>query len=426
MRLRGTACSTSSRISPPSGRRFFRVARGITGDANDAAEAVQDGFANAIRSRWTFRGDGPLEAWAWRAVVNAARKSVRPVEAALAEDDAQAREVPRSGRGARRRSSPHCPSSSGSRSSSATTPTSTTGRSPTSWASSGGTGAPTLAAAHRTIRRKLEEVLTDGSTSKRCSASSPTSCAPEEKSLPGWDDVVATSPSAARAAPAARPTRSGDRGPARRRRGAGSRTERRRPDAHRIRPSPAITAQATHVVSAPVGNGFFAHWWHSPSKTGGRCSFTTVDRALEPPAVPARMGGGVCSSGGGHVGDRAREDHPLLAGLSIGHRHAKRTTPNWVPPTVQGSVYEGLHAARVQVEWNGGRLPLVLRDGYFLGGSPKLYMPPFSAFPFYVVAYDEDGREVARKKLESPSLRLTKGGWKQYAREYLAWKKAHG
>ncbi len=39
---------------------------------------MQDGFADVIRSRDTFRGDGPLEAWVWRAVVNAARKAVRP------------------------------------------------------------------------------------------------------------------------------------------------------------------------------------------------------------------------------------------------------------------------------------------------------------------------------------------------------------
>jgi RNA polymerase sigma-70 factor (ECF subfamily) len=63
---------------------FFRVARAITGDPEAAAEAVQDGFADAIRSRRTFRGDGPLEAWVWRAVVNAARKSLRPADAELA------------------------------------------------------------------------------------------------------------------------------------------------------------------------------------------------------------------------------------------------------------------------------------------------------------------------------------------------------
>ena len=56
---------------------FVRVARAILGDRERALEAVQDGFADAIRSRATFRGDGPLEAWVWRAVVNAARKSAR-------------------------------------------------------------------------------------------------------------------------------------------------------------------------------------------------------------------------------------------------------------------------------------------------------------------------------------------------------------
>ena len=54
---------------------FVRVARAITGDPERAREAVQDAFANAIRSRRTFRGDGPLDAWVWRAVVNAARKA---------------------------------------------------------------------------------------------------------------------------------------------------------------------------------------------------------------------------------------------------------------------------------------------------------------------------------------------------------------
>jgi RNA polymerase sigma-70 factor (ECF subfamily) len=63
---------------------FFRVARAITGDAEAAAEAVQDGFANAIRSRRSYRGEGPLEGWVWRAVVNAARKSLRPAEVDLA------------------------------------------------------------------------------------------------------------------------------------------------------------------------------------------------------------------------------------------------------------------------------------------------------------------------------------------------------
>jgi RNA polymerase sigma-70 factor, ECF subfamily len=56
---------------------FVQVARAIVGDQERSVEAVQDGFANAIRDRSSFRGEGPLEAWVWRAVVNAARKATR-------------------------------------------------------------------------------------------------------------------------------------------------------------------------------------------------------------------------------------------------------------------------------------------------------------------------------------------------------------
>jgi RNA polymerase sigma factor (sigma-70 family) len=38
---------------------------------------VQDAFANAVRNRRTFRGEGPLEAWLWRAVVNTALSARR-------------------------------------------------------------------------------------------------------------------------------------------------------------------------------------------------------------------------------------------------------------------------------------------------------------------------------------------------------------
>jgi RNA polymerase sigma-70 factor (ECF subfamily) len=58
------------------------VARGVTGDSDRAADAVNEAFARVIRSRGSFRGDGPLEAWVWRAVVNAARDAVeRPYTA---------------------------------------------------------------------------------------------------------------------------------------------------------------------------------------------------------------------------------------------------------------------------------------------------------------------------------------------------------
>ena len=55
-------------------RRFVRVAAAILRDETRAVDAVQDAFASAIRRRRQFRGEGPLEAWVWRMVVNAALK----------------------------------------------------------------------------------------------------------------------------------------------------------------------------------------------------------------------------------------------------------------------------------------------------------------------------------------------------------------
>ena len=59
-------------------RVFLRVATAITRDEERAHDAVQDGFAAAIREQRNFRGEGPLEAWVWRMVVNAALRQLRP------------------------------------------------------------------------------------------------------------------------------------------------------------------------------------------------------------------------------------------------------------------------------------------------------------------------------------------------------------
>ena len=56
---------------------FVAVAASIVGEREAAREAVQDAFAGIVRSRGDFRGEAPLEAWVWRAVVNAARKQRR-------------------------------------------------------------------------------------------------------------------------------------------------------------------------------------------------------------------------------------------------------------------------------------------------------------------------------------------------------------
>ena len=60
---------------------FASVAAAILEDRDAARDVVHDAFAAAVRRRASFRRDGPLEAWLWRMVVNAAldhRRRRRP------------------------------------------------------------------------------------------------------------------------------------------------------------------------------------------------------------------------------------------------------------------------------------------------------------------------------------------------------------
>ena len=76
--------------------RFARVARAVTGDRESALEAVQEGFADALRNSDRWSGRGPLEAWVWRCVVNRARKAAGRRPPALPPvDDGREREPER-------------------------------------------------------------------------------------------------------------------------------------------------------------------------------------------------------------------------------------------------------------------------------------------------------------------------------------------
>ena len=74
---------------------FVRVAVSLTGSVGLGHEAVQEAFARAIEAIGQFRGDGTLEAWVWRIVVNTAKTSRRPpieVEGLREEYDARSGE----------------------------------------------------------------------------------------------------------------------------------------------------------------------------------------------------------------------------------------------------------------------------------------------------------------------------------------------
>jgi RNA polymerase sigma factor (sigma-70 family) len=61
--------------------RFLRMAVASLGDTDRGRDAVHEAFVRAIRSVDTYRGDGSLEAWLWRTLVNVclAEQRHRPV-----------------------------------------------------------------------------------------------------------------------------------------------------------------------------------------------------------------------------------------------------------------------------------------------------------------------------------------------------------
>jgi hypothetical protein len=156
-----------------------------------------------------------------------------------------------------------------------------------------------------------------------------------------------------------------------------------------------VLAKARLLITSPVGNGFFAHVWDSPSLRGGTCRFATLDHNAAAPKHPTFPNGGMsCSIGPPQpLPERLTETHPLRYSVSVATRHQTGNLANWVPPFVYGEIVSSrLHAARIVVRWKGGSHRLVLRGRYFAGGSPALY----SHLPFTLVAYDAAGREVAR------------------------------
>jgi len=60
---------------------FRRVAAAISGDRAAAPDIVQEGFVRAVSQVSRFRGEGSLEGWLWRIVVNVAKNHRRDTHA---------------------------------------------------------------------------------------------------------------------------------------------------------------------------------------------------------------------------------------------------------------------------------------------------------------------------------------------------------
>jgi len=70
--LRRREASAAERLVSTFGDRAYRLALGITGNQQDAEEAVQDAFWSVVRSIDTFRGNAALGSWIYRIAANAA------------------------------------------------------------------------------------------------------------------------------------------------------------------------------------------------------------------------------------------------------------------------------------------------------------------------------------------------------------------
>jgi len=88
--LRRREVTAAERLVATFGNRAYRLAIGITGNRQDAEEAVQDSFWNVVRGIDTFRGRSSFRSWVYRITANAAyqkrrRGAHRPNEITLDE-----------------------------------------------------------------------------------------------------------------------------------------------------------------------------------------------------------------------------------------------------------------------------------------------------------------------------------------------------
>ena len=69
--------SASEDLVARYGERAYRLASRVTGNGQDAEEAVQDAFWTVIRKIDTFRGESAFGSWLYRIVANAAYQKLR-------------------------------------------------------------------------------------------------------------------------------------------------------------------------------------------------------------------------------------------------------------------------------------------------------------------------------------------------------------
>jgi RNA polymerase sigma-70 factor, ECF subfamily len=75
--LRRREPTAAEQLVTEYGDRAYRLATGVTGNQQDAEEAVQDAFWIVVRKIDTFRGESAFGSWLYRIVANAAYQKLR-------------------------------------------------------------------------------------------------------------------------------------------------------------------------------------------------------------------------------------------------------------------------------------------------------------------------------------------------------------
>ena len=173
------------------------------------------------------------------------------------------------------------------------------------------------------------------------------------------------------------------------------------------RPGPVLQ-EARFVLEAPAEDGVVARLYTSPFNRGGECVFTTFARAGSPTRPVEESGGGSCAQ---------TMQLPKGETVQVSVSLARRPLASWLRPdpsagpraAIDGAVSPDLQVARVELQWANGSQDVVFKDNYFLLVTDRLFNPPEQDLPFAVVAYDAQGKEVARRTIPSSWLYLGDG-----------------
>lgn len=171
-----------------------------------------------------------------------------------------------------------------------------------------------------------------------------------------------------------------------------------------------LVTQAHLILEAPAGDDIVVRLYSAPSNLGGECEFThyaKVGAPVDPPPQPT--GGGWCRIGGAHpsqAGESMRRAAIRLF-VSVGQAPvgaALRPDSTGPHVLIGGAVLPDLYATSVRIEGPSLSERLHFNDNHFLLATDSIYKPSPDELPLNIVAYDAEGREVAREGIPAGLL----------------------